>query len=714
MRVLRTALSIVFLAAALGYLAWQSQLEGIADLLRSVSLPAIALAGLLLALSQLLAVVRLRLAARDLGHRLNYRQSFAAVALGGLAGLIAFQILGQIAARGTVFKRSGSSAQAAAAVTLYERAVAAFVSFALATCGAIYLFGEVGFDLDGGGNHLVVTMLGLAITTAAVAGLGWRDLISRYVVPLISWRTTGQLLLIALITLVVQICTLVSLVIVLLQFAADTEVYSLAAAATIVMLAASLPISFAGWGVRELSAVAALGFVGVLPQASVTGSVVFGVLSLTVVATLALWATASSLRGQDQVRSEATDLAEWPVRALQQGRAFEIALCLMTAAFILFQIQVPLERGWVNISPADLPAATIGILALFRFGPSFRKADAVLLFAFLGTGLIMFSYLHGYLTFGKSEWATARVFGWFVLLAYAVAGATLASASEAGGPKRLALTIGIAGAVIVIFSVALGVFTIVPKRLEGFAGNANAMAFQLLVCIGAVLALLRDQRWWLPLVLVLAGGVILTGSLMGVLALTIVGIVGFALVRRQANRSALKPIAMGTGTFVILSTAVDIVYFSTGFHPLEGLFSVRPKYEIIASNLERLRTIIDGWQLFAAHPVFGAGLGYFYEHVSRADGSALVIHSTPIWLLAELGILGFGLAAAFTVHLVRTGVGAPISDRSVLLAVLITAFAIVGLVHDIFYQRVWWFVLGAALAMSRTQFQPHRANLGAV
>ena len=52
------------------------------------------------------------------------------------------------------------------------------------------------------------------------------------------------------------------------------------AGAPLVMLAASLPISFAGWGIRELSAAAAFQAIGAPPEAGITLGVGIGLLSI--------------------------------------------------------------------------------------------------------------------------------------------------------------------------------------------------------------------------------------------------------------------------------------------------------------------------------------------------------------------------------------------------------------------------------------------------
>src|SRR3569832_2173231 len=122
----------------------------------------------------------------------------------------------------------------------------------------------------------------------------------------------------------------------------------------------------------------------------------------------------------------------------------------------------------------------------------------------------------------------------------------------------------------------------------------------------------------------------------------------------------------------------------------------------VSSTSERLTSLIGGWKLFAEHPIFGAGLGAFRnEGIMTIQGVPLVIHSTPMWLLAELGLVGF---------LVLAGVGgyvflsewrrASTDTVSALIILCLVGFAIMSLPADMMYQRSFWLIIGAALSVA--------------
>ncbi len=130
-----------------------------------------------------------------------------------------------------------------------------------------------------------------------------------------------------------------------------------------------------------------------------------------------------------------------------------------------------------------------------------------------------------------------------------------------------------------------------------------------------------------------------------------------------------------------------------------------------SATTERFKSIWDGIALFAAHPIFGAGLGAHMEGALRSDGIALVIHSTPVWLLAEMGVVGF---LAFTVPLLRVfrhawgEVTPDVASR--LLVLIIVAFAIMAIVHEMLYQRTFWLLFGTALAVARPSGRGHESK----
>jgi O-antigen ligase len=112
-------------------------------------------------------------------------------------------------------------------------------------------------------------------------------------------------------------------------------------------------------------------------------------------------------------------------------------------------------------------------------------------------------------------------------------------------------------------------------------------------------------------------------------------------------------------------------------------------------------TIETAWRLFLSSPLIGSGLGYFVEHFPRANGSSLIIHSSYLWVLAELGLVGLAVFGASALGLWRSVWRRVATDDGCQLALLLlAALATMSLVQDMLFQRVTYFILGLALALA--------------
>src|SRR5262249_48562026 len=96
------------------------------------------------------------------------------------------------------------------------------------------------------------------------------------------------------------------------------------------------------------------------------------------------------------------------------------------------------------------------------------------------------------------------------------------------------------------------------------------------------------------------------------------------------------------------------------------------------------------------HPVFGVGLGAFLLDRETAGLQAVVVHSVPVWFLAEMGLAGFAAYAFFITSLLLCGASALRRKdwRAPGLLIAVTAFVLMGLVPALFCQRAFWFASG--------------------
>jgi hypothetical protein len=120
-----------------------------------------------------------------------------------------------------------------------------------------------------------------------------------------------------------------------------------------------------------------------------------------------------------------------------------------------------------------------------------------------------------------------------------------------------------------------------------------------------------------------------------------------------------------------------------------------------SSNVERIASLQGALKIFLDHPIFGGGLGLFVAEQLRQFGKTLVVHSTPLWLLAETGTVGLSVVATLFARVVISEFRRVVRGDSIalLIVLILIALGIVSLVHELFYQRGFWFLFGAAMAM---------------
>jgi uncharacterized membrane protein YbhN (UPF0104 family) len=702
LKVGQIALSMLLLGGAIGYVVSQAAWDQIIDATANLSWLALAGVSLLLAAGAILASLRLWYIGRDLGYHLTFREAVSALALGQVAGALFFQVAGQLMARSAFLSRRRVPVAGTVIATGYERLNALAVSLVLAIAAAIYLFGKISINTAEGGLLAITIFLGLSVAIIASASLSWGPLVAKNF-PALTANTYRSLARSFVLSLVIQLTTMTAYVVLVLALVPGTPVLSLIAASALIMFSASLPISFAGWGMREMSAIFALGAIGVNAGASLTVAATVGLISLVVVGLLATTAIGHPPKLESAHKGQSTGR----VVAIDHAALLEQALSIIVTTAVFFQIFIPLNKGLINVNLADPFVILGGCLFVFNHlggrWPLWRVPQVNLYFGLI-TLLIAGSFLYGLHNFGWTDWAfTNRFLGWLVILAYVGTGTLIVNRAGRDGLDLLLHTFAVVATSIVTLELVLlmlnrffGDFFKPLTQLPflGFTENRNAFAFQLLLAGCLILA----ARWkhsatLLSLIMV---GILFSGSRAIFITFPIVVVM-------SAYMHSLKVRTL----LISCAITVAIVIFVT-YGPMAISFVSQPPRpgDILtvmisspASNTERLKSLIEGWSMFVGHPIFGAGLGAFMNQ-SLKEGTPLVIHSTALWLMAEFGLVGLVIFAIPAIHIFWAEARKPMNADAagVVLVLILTAFVVVSNAHEIMYQRAFWLLLGAALA----------------
>lgn len=727
-RFVKIAVAVGLVVAALALAAMMSSPSDWRSALHALRPEILAIGFVALLANALAASLRLRMIAADAGYRLSFPQSMAAVGIGSLGGAVFFQLAGQLIARSAYLGKHGVAPASVIAITGYERIIAAGTSAVLAAAGAFFIFGGLAWDLGGGGMELVRILIGLLLAITAGAAIGFPRLARRVLA-----KAARREVLIAVgrgfvLTLLVQAPMMAAYVIVIASLAPTIDIFALIAATTIVMFAASIPVSPAGWGLREMSAVMALGAIGVGASEAFIAAVLVGLGSL--LSMMALCAIAARALSQKPATPANHDVSIH--RNESFARLLAIVICLGSALLIPFQLRLPTESGFVNANLAD-PLAILagGYVAaaawMTRRPPAWAfPHTATVLLAY--TAVLTLSLFIGYMNFGWTDWALInRYLGWFILLGFFLAGTMTGNAFRSNGPRIVAYTLAGAIAAVCLLDLALFTFArggvsigrdLLPIPVAGFAQNRNAFAFQILIAASLLIAFHKERSKISAILLIALGAaLIISGSRAGWGAAMV--LLALAVVFKSMTLRSAAMVAVGSIIVGLAPTIVGHIVLLLDWQSPEQAARLARRFGIVLtpeahSTDERISTFTGGLRLFFDHSILGAGLGAFAASEVARTGAVDVIHSIPVWLLAEFGIVGSAIVLTPLGMLLLVAVRRAWHGETAAKVVVFSfaVLAITGLAHDMLYQRIFWFIFGVAVSVSKGRIRAHSNGRG--
>jgi hypothetical protein len=725
-RVLLLSISI----GVLGMLLWWAEPRDV--FVRLGRFPTSVLAGMAALISLNLFIVLLR-SWRILGFfgvRLPFLTAARANVAGYVAGLVSIPLLGQIVGRQIFLGKLNVRPAVNAAQIAYERAILAITSASLAFLGLLHLLG------DGWAQQILervsLAQVGLAAFGGGVLSLliGHGHFENRLARQWMVWRNANHMLQDIVIAVAGQVVMVAAFAVGFSYVAPAIPMHQLFAAATIISFAASIPVSFGGWGVRELAAVSVMGLLGVSVPDALAVSVVVGMVS-----TLTVIAAALLLLGRPYRSGPAPALGP---TAKPEGEAVNDSLKsatwilgFVTAVAVFFQLHVPLAGGMANINMADplamLALAAVGLHAVTsKQLPHWRVArfNGALIAISL---ILVASFIHGWFEVGVTQWAlSGRLFGWLVLLGYLAAGYLMVEHHGNHGVHRFVETLAAVACTVVAMQATLRVLSAydmmplgaLPASFEGYAGNRNAFAFQLLMVTALVLGYSHTYtiaahaiRWRRVGTVVFVGllltGITLTGSRAALGTLAIMLLIAM-LTRLADRRTIVASLVLAGGLWLLLTYAQGGTHIH-GAPQLHGAYLQTP-FSSETSDQARWDANRHALSMWLSEPVLGIGLGVFLAKSTQWSAVPIIIHSTPLWVLTEFGLLGFGIFGWLFYLLVRRVFPIwnklPRNSRDRALLFVLLAGVVFAQVHEILYQRILWLTLGVLLAM----FSPRKAT----
>lgn len=345
-----------------------------------------------------------------------------------------------------------------------------------------------------------------------------------------------------------------------------------------------------------------------------------------------------------------------------------------------------------------------------------------------------------------SGWAlTNKFLGWFILLAFFLAGALTTSLLPAQARQSCLRMLFLVGGASCAWSLAIYealALRLVERvsdaeakpwhefvglvwgdiRMTGWLVNANSFAFM----IGALLLLLLpfakretlfSRRGHCALLTLYMIALINNGSRAAAGGL-LIGFLALAVLRQVPWGIVVRALGIGTAVSLSLNVVPTVVFWvltqigipSSTYVPRLQVSVMLPNSDNAWSLAVRLEGYYRAWDLWLQHPWTGIGLGSFLAAESaRGANPPLVIHSTWLWLLTEVGPLGllsgasFFLATLWSLWPRRAGEDVDAEALQAGMFVVIVLFGVMALAHELLYQRHLWFLLGLVLTRGKKE-----------
>ena len=414
------------------------------------------------------------------------------------------------------------------------------------------------------------------------------------------------------------------------------------------------------------------------------------------------------------------------------GVGIGVALAAVIAALIQIQPTVRLFGQETRLAGSDPIVGAVAVaaaLALLAGRMPFRIWRGSWVWPGIAamTLVLAASFAIGYAALGElSRWALQnRIVGWAILLAYMLCGGILRLVYGPRAAEAFLESFVIVGSIIAAFGIGalmlvnLGLSTWIPfddAQLRGLVANSNAFGLLALLAMTAI--------WLIPLRY--------APSIRGALA----AIWAVAAFQSFSRATWIACVVVVAGLLVMgrLPWRAAVLWMAVPVAAAAALISIGTVGKIVAPKIDGVVTVVTvpdpgitgrvrlaraALELWQEAPILGAGLGVHWQREQMTNPEhPLLLHSTPLWLLAETGLVGFGVFGGFAVYAmllwIRARRAAARDDRLIeeVAIVYVCAFAVMSVFHDMLYQRVLWLVLGLALAAPRAARLPSRSKSG--
>ncbi len=318
------------------------------------------------------------------------------------------------------------------------------------------------------------------------------------------------------------------------------------------------------------------------------------------------------------------------------------------------------------------------------------------------TNVFVVGVICHWLHFGDINfWGIKKIIGWFICIVYFVVGISLYEKRE-NILHAFIIASWIIGTICLIgclFNETRPYFSYnnAVTRLQGLMGNPNA--YGILYATALALQIILNKTLYYKKSIKRAGMLILALNLLGSSSRTAWGSFFAAYLVYAIRMGIIKQFLVGSTIFFTLffSTmhlVVQTKSIESHFYKLYHYFAylkIAMANCLTYSLAERLKTLFMLTPTFFKHPIMGIGLGG--SMTLNHGQEQYTIHSTALWFLIEMGIIGF-VAFMWFVYKLTKALRTSQDTYIKALSFPMSSFAIASLANELFYQRYFWLFAG--------------------
>jgi O-antigen ligase len=151
-----------------------------------------------------------------------------------------------------------------------------------------------------------------------------------------------------------------------------------------------------------------------------------------------------------------------------------------------------------------------------------------------------------------------------------------------------------------------------------------------------------------------------------------------------------------------VAALVAVAVFTADEATVNSMIRMAHRPEQVESRLD---IVTKAFPMFADSPIWGIGLGRFF------DAHRIIIHNTLVWFLTEFGLIGLFVFCGYALWICVRGraayLMAPSSERALVLGLAMAHISMLGLSVGVeaLYQRHWWVSTAMLVAASSRDFQ---------